>query len=196
MIEECAPNSPQNWSVSCPLLIDRICIAFPFDYFAMYVYILKEVGFWLPFTSFQMALLIDLTLAPFRLNPNTFPFMRAFEIVCEYLQIGATMPFFLRYFRVQRQSSEGQYNWVSFKNVDQCLFNMYVDSVIDFKDRYYIICPESESPANLVLKRVVVTDDERRRVLDEYGDVWTKLTSVLSFRWWKGHFLNDANDYA
>lgn len=143
-----------------------------------------------------MTLLAELTLAPSQLYLNAFAFMREFEIVCDYLHIGATVPLFLQCFRVQRHSSEGRYSWVSFKNYDQRLFRMFVDSIKYFKDMYYIFRLESEAANTSVLRRVPVTYEEGHRVLDEYGEVRTRLTPMFLFRWWKAHFLNDAKDYA
>lgn len=162
----------------------------------MYEFVFKDLGFRLPFTSFQMALFTDLTLAPSQLHQNAFAFMRAFEIVCEYLRIGATVPLFMRCFRVQRQSREGRFNWVSFKNVDHRLFKMYTDSVKYFKDKYYLIRPKSLSTSTLVLRWVPVTDEEGRTIVEEDGGIKTKLTSAFPFKWWQGHFLNDAWDYS
>lgn len=115
-IEKRGPNRPRNWSVSPPNSKDRICSDFPGNQFAIYEYTFKDVRFRLPFFSFQMALLAKLTLAPSQLHPNNFSFMRPFEIMCDYLHIRATVPLFLRCFRIQWSSTEGQYSWVSFKN--------------------------------------------------------------------------------
>lgn len=105
------------------------------------------------------------------------------------------MPLFLRCFRVQRQSSDGRYSWVSFKNADYRLFKMYTDSVKDFKDRFYVLRPVSTSAANQVLRQVPVTNDQGHVVRDEWGNIVMKLSSVFPFRWWNDHFLKDAREY-
>lgn len=60
---------------------------------------------------------------------------------------------------------------------------MFLYSVKDFKDKCYIVRHESEAEANSILRRVVMTDDEGRRVLDKYGEVGTRITSVFPFKW-------------
>lgn len=59
---------------------------------------------------------------------------------------------------------------------------MHIDSIKDFKDKYYIIRPEIEGAHGSVLRRVPVTDEEGLKVLDEYGQARTKLTSMFPFR--------------
>src|SRR3954471_7564385 len=99
-----------------------------------------------------------LNLAPSQLHPNAFAFMRAFEIVCNYLGIGATTTLFGRCFRVQRQTADGRYSWVSFRNADRKLFGMYTDWVKGFMDRYFLVRPRSPAAYCAVSKMVDVRD--------------------------------------
>ena len=59
-------------------------------------------GFRLPFTNFKVADFQHLQVAPSQLHPNGTVFVRAFQIVCEYLRIGATIPLFFYFFHIQR----------------------------------------------------------------------------------------------
>ena len=56
-----------------------------------------ELGYRLPFTDLQVVVFDHLHLAPSQLHPNAIVFIRAFEIVCEYLEIGSTIPYFFIY---------------------------------------------------------------------------------------------------
>ena len=57
----------------------------------MYDIVFHVMGLRLPFSDFEVAVFKHLRLAPFQLNPNDIAFMRAFEIVCDHLKIGATI---------------------------------------------------------------------------------------------------------
>lgn len=65
---------------------------------------------------------------------------------------------------------------------------MFVVSVKDFIDKYYLIHPESERAYNSILRLVSDTDED--------GQVKTRLTSMFSFRWWMAHFLTNPRDYS
>lgn len=79
-----------------------MCSRFSGDRFALYEYIFKEIGYRLPFTSFQIVAFANLQVALSQLHPNAFAFMRAFEIVCDFLGIRATISLFFRCFEIQR----------------------------------------------------------------------------------------------
>ncbi|XP_058786440.1 uncharacterized protein LOC131661054 [Vicia villosa] len=195
-VEERGPSDELNFQVVCPSADERICSHFHGDSFAMYEYVFRELGFRLPFTSFQVSLLARLALAPSQLHPNAFAFMRAFEIVCEYLGIGATTDLFCRCFRVQRKVADGRYGWVSFKNADRKLFKMFVDSVKDFKDRYYVVRLRSRAAYTSLSKMVTVRGEDGAPERDEEGNVHTRLCSVFPFVWWKAHFSFPPKHYA
>ena len=81
-----------------------------------------------PFNDFQVGVSQWLQLAPSQLHPNALAFMQAFELVCQYLQIGPMLPLFFCIFHLQRQSIGGGKTWVSFKQVGK-LFRPYLEFV-------------------------------------------------------------------
>lgn len=72
---------------------------------------------------------------------------------------------------------------------------MLMDSIKDFKDKYYLIHPESERVYNSVIRVVIETDRDGLIILDEDGQVKTRLTLLFPFRWWKAHFLVNPQDF-
>ncbi|KAI5391422.1 hypothetical protein KIW84_076288 [Lathyrus oleraceus] len=132
MVETISREDPPNWYCCAPKEEDRICHHFPGKQFTMYEFAFREAGIRLPFNSFQMSVFKWLRLAPSQLHPNALAFMRAFELVCQFLGIGCTRALFFHVFHLQRSGSRGRHSWVSFKQPVR-LFKTYEDSVRHFK---------------------------------------------------------------
>ena len=62
--------------------------------------VFREMGLCLPLSDFEVAILRHLHVALSQLHPNGITFMRAFQIVCDYLKIGATIPLFFYCFHI------------------------------------------------------------------------------------------------
>ncbi|KAI5407378.1 hypothetical protein KIW84_053579 [Lathyrus oleraceus] len=140
MVETISREDPPNWYCCAPKEEDRICHHFPGKQFTMYEFAFREAGIRLPFNSFQMSIFKWLRLAPSQLHPNALAFMRAFELVCQFLGIGCTRALFFHVFHLQRSGSHGRHSWVSFKQPVR-LFKTYEDSVRHFKSRWYVVMP-------------------------------------------------------
>ncbi|GAU31736.1 hypothetical protein TSUD_146230 [Trifolium subterraneum] len=70
-------------------------------YFYMYTHVLQTLNLWLPFTAFESQILRVMNVDPCQLHPNSWAFMKAFEIVCEYLEIVPTAGIFSCFFQVK-----------------------------------------------------------------------------------------------
>ena len=86
--------------------------------------------------------------------------MRAFKLVCQYLGIGAMFPLFFRIFHLQRQSVHGRQAWVSFKQFGK-LFRPYLESVRNFKERYFVVKPLTDAAIDSLYARVEEVEDGR-----------------------------------
>ncbi|MCI71417.1 zinc finger protein, partial [Trifolium medium] len=53
----------------------------------MYGDVIRSFNLWFPFTSFEDTILRILNIAPSQLHPNSWAFVKAFEIVCLGLDI-------------------------------------------------------------------------------------------------------------
>ncbi|MCI21342.1 hypothetical protein A2U01_0042509, partial [Trifolium medium] len=154
-----------NWDVYCPTAEKRVCSEFSDDGFAMYEFAIKELGFGLPFSNLATGVFGWLKLAPSQLHPNSLAFIRAFEIVCEYLEIEPTLPLFFRIFKLQRQPARNGQGWVSLKQQIK-LFKMFVDYVCGFKERYYVVRPRTQSVRDSLYETVTVTEEDGSARLD------------------------------
>ena len=133
----------------------------------MYEIAFKDLGLKLPFSDFQVGVFNHLELALSQLHPNSIAFIRAFELTCRFLRIGATIPLFFRVFHLQRQSRGGRHNWVSLKQSKR-MFRMYMDSVRGFKDKWYVMRPITQTALDSVYEEETAVDDENESLL------WTR----------------------
>ncbi|MCH96492.1 hypothetical protein A2U01_0017479 [Trifolium medium] len=67
----------------------------------MYEVAFKDIDFRLPSSNFQMSVFHHLDLAPSQLHLNYLAFIRAFEIVAEYLEIAPTIRLLFHAFHLQ-----------------------------------------------------------------------------------------------
>ena len=82
----------------------------------MYEVAFHEVGFRLPFSSFQVSVFEWLELCPSQLSPDSFAYLRPFELVCRFLRLPATRELFFAIFTIQRGlDKDGGHNCLSFR---------------------------------------------------------------------------------
>ncbi|GAU28895.1 hypothetical protein TSUD_293470 [Trifolium subterraneum] len=115
IVEDRGEGDPENWEVHVPEEGKRVCSEFSEGGFAMYEFAFKDLGFRLPFSDFAVGVFDRLRLAPSQLHPNSLAFIRAFEQLCDYLDVEPTLPLFFRIFKIQRQTFRGRQGWVSLK---------------------------------------------------------------------------------
>jgi len=75
--------------MSCPPG-EIVCVLRPKgvrEIFHMYGVVLEEFGVWIPFTLFQMDVMRFSNVAPTQIRPNSWAFIRGFEILCEALDM-------------------------------------------------------------------------------------------------------------
>ena len=179
LLEERAEGVPASWRAIRPTINDRICTVYPGRRFPMYEFAFREAGYRLPFTDFQEGVFCHLALTPSQLHPNALAFIRAFELVCRYLEIGATVDLFFCIFQLQRSAAGREQSWVSFKQQNR-LFWAYAESVRNFKDIFFVV-----KPLSLAAKRSLVTDET---TVDESGHEITRVVSKFPLHWTDTHF--------
>ncbi|GAU25509.1 hypothetical protein TSUD_279940 [Trifolium subterraneum] len=60
-------------------------------YFYMYTHVLQTLNLWLPFSSFESQVMTAMNVAPRQLYPNSWAFVKAFEVVCNNLNLVPTV---------------------------------------------------------------------------------------------------------
>ncbi|RDX98997.1 hypothetical protein CR513_18026, partial [Mucuna pruriens] len=79
-------------------------------FFYAYESVFSKLGLKLPFTSFEQSVLRALNVAPSQLHPNSWAFVRAFELLCEDLGHAPSLGVFFWFFRVKKAPKVG---WMS-----------------------------------------------------------------------------------
>jgi len=112
----------------------------------MYEVVFKDMGFRLPFSDFQREMLRWTKLSPSQIHPNSYAFMRAFELVCDYLRIPVSKNVIFTIFTVQRGT-----DWVSFRQT-QKMFEIFVGKVWSLKERFFLVRPKSDAALDTLLE--------------------------------------------
>ena len=116
-------------------------------FFFLYQTVFKRTGLRLPFTSFERELLTEINIAPAQVHPNSWAFIRAFEILCGYLGILPSVDVFLHFFEVKKQ---GKSLWVSFSGVaGRILLTLFQNSYNGWKGKFFRVCCAKRDPTAL-----------------------------------------------
>ena len=105
----------------------------PFFYF--YQVVFKSIGVRLPFSRFERELLTEINAAPAQLYPNSWAFVKAFDILFGFLGSAPSVDIFLHFFEVKRQRNN---LWVTFSNVPgRVLLTPFQNSFTGWKGRFF-----------------------------------------------------------
>ena len=108
---------------------------------------LKRTGLRLPFTAFERELLTEMNIFPAQLHPNSWAFVRAFEILNGYLGLLPSVDVFLHFFEVKKQ---GKSRWVSFSGVaGRILVTLFHNSYKGWKGKFFRVCASKPDPTAL-----------------------------------------------
>jgi hypothetical protein len=146
----------RDWELVLPSTSNRVCSEYENYVFPMYEVVFKDMGFRLPFSNFQREVLRWTKLSPTQIHPNSYAFMRAFELLCDYLRIPASKNVFFSFFTVQRGV-----DWVSFRQT-QKMFEIFAGKVRNFKEHFFLIRPTSTAALDNLLEVAKDGDQERR----------------------------------
>jgi hypothetical protein len=187
--------SAENYAVYAPRPHHRVCSTLRGLGCFMYEIIFKHQGLRLPFSALAVRVFKHLDLAPSQLHPNSMAFLVAFERLCEYHSVAASVELFFRVFKLQRQTnSEGQRSWESLKQRVP-LFDIYVDSVRGYKSRYYLVRPETQTGIDSMYTAEPEMGADGAVERGEDGREKTKLVPRFPMSWSRGHFEHQTEYY-
>jgi len=109
--------------------------------------VFKRVGLRLPLTPFERELLTEINTAPAKLHPNSWAFVRGFQILCEYLGIPPSVDVFLHFFEVKKQ---GKSLWMSFSGVDsRIILTLFQNSFKGWRGKFFKVRATKFDPTAL-----------------------------------------------
>ena len=109
--------------------------------------VFQTIGVRLPFSRFEKDLLTEINAAPAQLYPNSWAFVKAFDILFGFLGCAPSVDTFLHFFEVKRQRNN---LWVTLSNVPgRVLLTPFQDSFTGWKGRFFKICCSDLVPSAL-----------------------------------------------
>ena len=92
----------------------------------------------LPFSRFERELLTEINAAPAQLYPNSWAFVKAFDVLFGFLGCAPSVDIFLHFFEVKRQRNN---LWVTLSNVpSRVLLTPFQHSFTGWKGRFFRVC--------------------------------------------------------
>ncbi|RDX88896.1 hypothetical protein CR513_29439, partial [Mucuna pruriens] len=114
-------------------------------FFYVYEPVFSKLGLKLPFSSFEQTVLRVLNVAPTQLHPNSWAFVRAFELLCEDLGRAPSLGVFFWFFRVKKAPKVG---WMSLSSrPNRQLLKPFLESFKIFKDKFFKVSPGKSGPS-------------------------------------------------
>ncbi|MED6155574.1 hypothetical protein PIB30_006442 [Stylosanthes scabra] len=111
--------------------------------FFLYEAIFTKVGIHIPFTEFEIEVLRGCEITPSQIHPNSWGFIRAFEVICREFGVPTSIGVFHHLFKLTKPFSKEKQQWLSFRaNQNMKVFEMLEESVRDFKCLYFKVVPQ------------------------------------------------------
>jgi len=109
--------------------------------------VFRRVGLRLPLTPFERELLTETNIAPAQLHPNSWAFVRGFQIFCGYLGILLSVDVFLHFFEVKKQ---GKSLWTSFSGVvSRIILTLFKNSLKGWRGKFFKVRATKFDPTAL-----------------------------------------------
>ena len=100
----------------------------------VYTTLFKKVKLRFPLTRFERELLTELDIAAAQLHPNSWAFVRAFQILCAHLGLPASVDVFLFLFEAK---NPGDRLWVSLNGIaGRSILSIFQQSYKDWKGKF------------------------------------------------------------
>ena len=113
----------------------------------IYTTLFKKVKLRFPFTRFERELLTELNIAAAQLHPNSWAFVRAFQIMCDHLGLPASVDVFLFLFEAKHP---GDRLWVSLNGIaGRSILSIFQQSYEDWKGKFVQVRPNDKDASLL-----------------------------------------------
>ncbi|MCH83918.1 hypothetical protein A2U01_0004747, partial [Trifolium medium] len=116
----------------------------PPDYFYIYTNVIQALNIWLPFTAFEVDMLRVLNVAPTQLHPNSWAFIKAFEVICLGFGLDPSVAVFFSFYQIKNVKPNALVSISSQPN--RGLFSLFASNFKNFKDSFFRVrCGENFS---------------------------------------------------
>ncbi|MED6201998.1 hypothetical protein PIB30_100937 [Stylosanthes scabra] len=140
----------KKYRVIAPGPEDRACYVDPEGESCIFLYepIFTKVGIRVSFSEFEIGVLNECEIAPSQIHPNSWGFIRAYEIVCHEFGFPTSLGVFFYLFKLTKPFSKDKQQWLSLRaHQGRKVFEMNEESVRDFKNLYLkIVSQPGSSP--------------------------------------------------
>ena len=133
----------KNYELVPPTSEERVCfstwVAGDRPFFYAYDFFFGQLGITLPFTEFETDLLWSCNVAPSQLHPNSWGFIKIFQLLCNGFGIPASQALFFYLFVLTKPGVvKKKAAWVSFRSTQgKKVFSMFDESFRDFKNYFF-----------------------------------------------------------
>jgi hypothetical protein len=104
-------------------------------FFYMYTHFIKDFHLYFPFSEFQMSMLRVLNVAPTQLSPNSWSFIKAFELVCFGLDISEpSVAVFFSFYHIKKLFPNSIVSLSA--QPHRGLFGLYSSNYKNYKDTF------------------------------------------------------------
>ncbi|RDX91251.1 hypothetical protein CR513_26790, partial [Mucuna pruriens] len=118
------------------------------SYFYFYDTLSLKLGVKLPFTHFERSVLRVLNVAPTQLHPNSWAFVRSFELLCEDVGRAPSLGVSFWFFTLRKADKVG---WTSLSGrPKRKIFKSFLESYKSFKSRFFKVT-RGDAGSNLLI---------------------------------------------
>nr|KYP67970.1 hypothetical protein KK1_021587 [Cajanus cajan] len=115
-------------------------------HFYVYQCFFRDLGVRLPFTQFECDFLNYINAAPSQLHPNSWDFLRAFQVLCTMLGMEVSLRVFLSFY--QLKSGVPPYGVLSLNGgKDGGLFTLYSQSYKNYRQEFFWVALVDVDPS-------------------------------------------------
>ncbi|MED6111276.1 hypothetical protein PIB30_051046 [Stylosanthes scabra] len=140
------PNYSTKYKLEVPNVNERICFinhraGDVSDWLWFYDYLFTRVVIRIPLTSFQQEILRQSGVAPSQLHPNSWAFIRSFELVCQALGLPVSWRLFFFFFKLiapkNANMDDSGRGFLSFRAHGKMKIFDFSDESSSFKEMYF-----------------------------------------------------------
>ncbi|CAJ2679794.1 unnamed protein product [Trifolium pratense] len=123
----------------------------PPAYFYLYTNVIQPLNIWLPFTAFEAEMLKVINVAPTQLHPNSWAFIKAFEVMCLGFNLDPSIGVFFSFYQIKNLKPHSLVSISSQPN--RRLLSLYASNFKNFKDSFLRVRCDEKFP-NLMYDEV------------------------------------------